>query len=194
MASTASFVRPSFEEALNAWKSRLRLQSFPTDLLWVFDENLCFEKSTGSPGGFRFGYQLVFTPPPPEAEHIAYNYFCESTAPVVFYRAGSSQGKSVCLLLCDPWFEDKTEAQGFAKRDDWLMAFRTGSSEELEEIKDKERWQNRILRDRPLHDLDFCMTLQAVHETLAHGRVLSAYERYALKLLHGWRRFLHHQA
>jgi len=43
------------------------------------------------------------------------------------------------------------------------------------------------LRDRPLHDLDFCMTLRAIHETLAHGRVLTAYERYALKLLSSWR-------
>jgi hypothetical protein len=31
--------------------------------------------------------------------------------------------------------------------------------------------------------LDFCMTLQAVHETLAHGRVLTPYEQYALKIL-----------
>jgi hypothetical protein len=32
------------------------------------------------------------------------------------------------------------------------------------------------------------MTLRAIHETLAHGRVLTAYERYALKLLSSWRR------
>ena len=35
------------------------------------------------------------------------------------------------------------------------------------------------------------MTLRAVHETLAHGRVLTAYEHYALKLLDAWRRLLH---
>jgi hypothetical protein len=70
------------------------------------------------------------------------------------------------------------------------MAFRPGPNEEIEEIKDKQRWLNRIVRDRPIHDLDFCMTLQAIHETLAHGRVLTAYERYALKLLHGWRKLL----
>jgi hypothetical protein len=34
------------------------------------------------------------------------------------------------------------------------------------------------------------MTLRAVHETLAHGRVLSAYEHYALKLLHAWKRLI----
>jgi hypothetical protein len=35
------------------------------------------------------------------------------------------------------------------------------------------------------------MTLRAVHETLAHGRVLTAYEHYALRFLHAWRRMLH---
>jgi hypothetical protein len=187
MANTPSFARPRFDEALEAWKSRLHLLGLPTDLLWIFDENLCFEKN---PGEVRFGYQLIFTPPPPDAERIAYEHFSEFNAPLVFYRAGSSQGKSVCLLLCDKWFEKRTEAEGYSKRDDWLMAFRPGPNEQIEEIKDKQRWLNRIVRDRPIHDLDFCMTLQAIHETLAHGRVLTAYERYALKLLHGWRKFL----
>ena len=190
MASTPSHARPPFPEAVSAWKSRLKLAGLPTDLLWVFDENLCFEKPPGTPEGFRLGYQLVFTPPPPEAERIAYEHFAELNAPLVFYRAGSSQGKSVCLLLCDKWFEGKSEADGFSRRDDWLMAFRPGPPVEIEEIKDRQRWQQRLLRDRPLHDLDFCMTLQAIHETLAHGRILTAYERYALKLLHSWRRLL----
>ena len=190
MASTSPHVRPPFHEATSAWKSRLRLQGLPTDLLWLFDENLCFEKKPDSPGGFQFGYQLVFTPPPPDAEQIAYDHFAAFPAPLVFYRLGSAKGKSVCLMLCDKWFETKTEANGFEKREDWLMLFRTGSPEEIPEITDKQRWQNRIVRDRPLHDLDFCMTLQAIHETLAHGRVLTAYERYALKFLHGWRKIL----
>lgn len=190
MANPPSYTRPRFEEALEAWKSRLRLLGFPTDLLWLFDENLCFEKGQGQGG---FGYQLMFTPPPPDAERIAYEHFSQLNAPLVFYRAGSSQGRSVCLLLCDKWFENKTEAEGFSRRDDWLMLFRPGQAQEMEEIKDKQRWVNRVVRDRPIHDLDFCMTLQAVHETLAHGRILTAYERYALKLLHGWRRFLRTQ-
>ena len=50
----------------------------------------------------------------------------------------------------------------------------------------EQRWKQRILRDRPLHDLDFSMSLRSVHEILAHGRVLTAYEHYALKFLHGW--------
>ncbi|HTL57674.1 MAG TPA: hypothetical protein VL361_18455 [Candidatus Limnocylindrales bacterium] len=190
MASTPSHARPPFDEAVNAWKSRLGLLGLPTNFVWIFDENLCFEKFPNDPAGFRLGYQLIFTPPPPNAERIAYDHFSEFSAPLVFYRVGTSNGKSVCLLLCDKWFEQKTEKEGYSRRDDWLMAFRPGGLEEIEEIKDKERWKNRILRDRPLHDLDFCMTLQGVHETLAHGRVLTAYERYALKFLHGWRRFL----
>ena len=76
------------------------------------------------------------------------------------------------------------------RSDEWRMAFRTGGPEGIEEITDRARWENRIVRDRPLHDLDFCMSLRAVHETLAHGRVLSAYERYALKLTHVWRKWL----
>jgi hypothetical protein len=190
MASTPSYARPSFDEAVKAWQSRLGLLGLPTSLLWVFDENLCFERRPGDPSDFRLGYQVDFTPPPADAERVAYDYFSEFGAPLVFYRIGSSKSKSVCLLLCDKWFETKTEAEGYARRDDWRMWFRAGPQEEVEEIKDQERWRRRILRDRPLHDLDFCMTLQGVHETLAHGRVLTAYERYGLKLLHGWRKFL----
>jgi hypothetical protein len=105
-------------------------------------------------------------------------------------RLGSHDGKSVCLLLCDQWFRTKTESEGYTRRREWHMAFRPGTAQELEEVKDKQRWEARLLRNRPLHDLDFCMTLRAVHETLAHGRVLTAYERYALKLLHVWRHWL----
>jgi hypothetical protein len=109
---------------------------------------------------------------------------------LVWYRLGSSKGKSVCVLLCDSWFQRKTEADGFITRPAWLMLFRPGPEQEVEEIKDKERWEKRLLRDRPLHDLDFGMTLRAVHEVLAHGRVLTAYEHYALRFLHVWRHWL----
>ncbi|MEI6569278.1 MAG: hypothetical protein WCR20_21540, partial [Verrucomicrobiota bacterium] len=61
---------------------------------------------------------------------------------------------------------------------------------ELEEITDFQRWRQRLMKSRPLHDLDFCMDLKAVHEILAHGRVLTAYEHYALRFLHAWGRLL----
>jgi hypothetical protein len=182
--------RPPFLEARDAWKALLGQRGWPTDLLWIFDENLCFERAPASPAGFRLGFQTVLTPAPPDAEQIAYYHFAEFSAPLVFYRLGSCRGKSVCLLLCDEWFAAKPEADGYLRRADWNILFRPGSAEEIEELTDRTRWENRLLRDRPLHDLDFCMTLRAIHETLAHGRVLTAYDRYALKLLHVWRRVL----
>jgi len=188
MSKLPQFSRPTFNEALNEWKIVLGQRRLPADIVWVYDENLCFEKDPASKGGFKLGYQTQFTPPPADAERIAYDHFCEFEARIVFYRIGSSRGKSVCLLLCDQWFEPKSETDGFIKRDNWLISFRPGDAEEIEEVADEKRWKRRILKKRPLHDLDFCMTLQAVHETLAHGRVLTAYEQYALKILGGRRR------
>src|SRR5512142_1217640 len=94
-------------------------------------------------------------------------------------------------MLCDPWFESRRERDGFVARDEWLISFYPGGAAEVEEVADEERWKQRMVRDRPLHDLDFCMTLRAVHEILAHGRVLTTYEHYALRLLGAWRRFVH---
>jgi hypothetical protein len=190
MEKSSRFTRPTFSEALKTWKATLSQRGFPAELVWVFDENLCFEKDPADGGKFKLGFQTCFAPPPPDAEQIAYEHFAGFQAPVIFYRIGSSHGKSVCLLLCDEWFQAKGEKDGFIRRDEWLISFQPGGPEEIEEITDAQRWKQRIMRDRPLHDLDFCMTLQAVHETLAHGRVLTAYEHYALKLLHAWRRLL----
>jgi len=194
MQNKPQYTRPAFSDALASWLSLLKQNGMSPDLIWLFDENLCFEKDPANAPGFRLGFQTVFTPPPAEAAQIAYDHFAEVDAPLVWYRLGTSQDKSVCLLLCDPWFQSKTEGEGFTKRPEWNMLFRTGPQQQLEEVKDKERWEHRLLRDRPLHDLDFSMPLRAVHETLAHGRVLTAYERYALKLLHVWWHWLgdHH--
>ncbi len=190
MPTDLKFTRPTFVEALTAWEAVLDQRRLPIDLLWIFDENLCFEKDPAGPGGFKLGFQTRFAPLPPQAEQIAYEHFSEFEARIVFYRIGTFRGKSICLVLCDPWFEAKGEADGFVRRDDWLISFRPGGPEEIEEIDDEQRYQRRILRDRPLHDLDFCMTLRSVHETLAHGRVLTSYEHYALKFLDAWRRLL----
>ncbi len=190
MQHKPKYTRPSLEDAITAWKALLSQRGFPTELVWIFDENLCFETAPAGGSGFRLGFQTSFTPPPPGAERVAYEYFSDFDARLVFYRIGSCRGRSLCLALCDEWFEARKEAEGFVQRDDWLMSFYPGAQAEVEEIKDEQRWRNRVLRNRPLHDLDFCMTLRAVHESLAHGRVLSTYERYALKLLHLWRQIL----
>ena len=188
MPQLPQFARPSFSVALNEWKTILGQRRLPTDLVWIFDENLCFEKDAAAKGGFKLGFQTQITPPPADAEKIAFDHFCEHEARVVFYRIGSSGGKSVCLLLCDGWFESKGEREGFIKHDPWLISFHPGEAVEVAEITDESRWKQRILRDRPLHDLDFCMTLQSVHETLAHGRLLTPYEQFALKVFGGARR------
>jgi hypothetical protein len=190
MTQIPRFTRPSYAEALQAWKSILSARHLPADMLWIFDENLCFEDDLAHPGRFKLSFQTRFSPLPPSADEIAYEHFTEFDFPIVFYRLGSAAGKSVCVLLADEWFRNKGEAEGFIHRDDWLISFHPGAPESIEEITDRARWEARILRDRPLHDLDFCMTLRAVHETLAHGRVLSTYEHYALKFLHAWRQFL----
>jgi hypothetical protein len=192
MSKTSQVTRPAFGTVLQAWKAALTQRGFSPDIVWLFEENLCFENAPAAAGGFRFGFQTAFTPPPAGAEQIAYEHFNDFKARIVFYRLGASRGKSVCLLLCDDWFEPKSDKEGFVRRDDWGISFRPGGSEEIEEIADESRWKSRIVRGRPLHDLDFCMTLQAVHETLAHGRVLSAYEHYALRFLDAWRRWLTH--
>lgn len=191
MPNLPPFSRPTFESALAAWQKLLRERQFSTDLIWIFDENLIFE--TDAAGQSKLGFQTQLTPTPASAERIAFNYFCDFEARIVFYRLGKAGGKSVCLMLCDSWFESKNEKDGFLRRDEWLMSFYPGANLELEEITDAQRWKQRILRGRPLHDLDFSMTLRGVHEILAHGRVLSSYEHYALKFLHGWGRFLGHQ-
>ena len=192
MRNIPRIVRPTFGESLNAWKAALAQRGLPTESIWIFDENLCFEPDTDGKGNFKLGFQTRFTPPPLQAEQIAYHHFCEFELPVVFYRIGTWAGKSICLLLCDSWFQSKGEKEGFIRRDDWLMAFRLGGPESIEEITDEERWKGRLIRNRPLHDLDFCMTLRGIHEILAHGRVLTSYERYALKFLDTWRHWLHH--
>ncbi len=191
MAKPRHYTRPTFDQALTAWRELLASRGLPEESLWVFEENFCFERDPSSPQGFRLGFQTALTPPPPGAERIAFHYFSDFEAPVVFYRAGSCGGKSISTLLCDPWFETKSDADGYLRREDWLMAFRPGGPQPIEEITDAARWGQRMVRSRPLHELDFCLTLRAIHETLAHGRVLTTYERFALRLLHAWRRLLH---
>src|SRR5208282_2300469 len=104
--STPHIVRPPLDLALEAWTACLSRHALPAEPLWIFSENLCLERSHTAPGSLHFGFQTKFTPPPDDALDIAYDHFCESNARIVFYRLGSASNRSVCLLLCDTWFEE----------------------------------------------------------------------------------------
>jgi len=186
--SSVAAVRPKLPEALAALKNLLTERGFAPELLWIFEENLCFERKPDVPGGIHIGFQTRFAPVPGEALEIAYEHFCESDARLVFYRLGESQGRSVCILLGDPWFADKQAAEGYLRRDDWGISFFPGQKIEIEQINDMRRWIRRLRRERPLHDVDFCMTLASLDEIQIHGRVLSAGERYSEEMLGKLRR------
>jgi hypothetical protein len=190
--SSVAFNRPNTAEALAAWKKLLAERGFGTDLLWIFEENLCFEKKPDVPGGIHIGFQTRFAPVPAESLDIAYEHFCEAEARIVFYRLGACKGRSVCILLGDPWFNEKKESDGYARRDEWGISFYPGQKLDIEEVTDMRRWIRRLRRERPLHDVDFCMTLAAVDEIQIHGRVLTAGERYSEEMLGKLRRIFSH--
>jgi hypothetical protein len=192
MNPASTFTRPPLPAALDVWSKLLAERSYSTDLLWIFEENLCFEKSPSAPGGFKLGFQTQFAPPPAEALDMAYEHFCESAARIVFYRLGGCQGRSLCLVLGDEWLESRGAADGYCRRDDWRMSFYPGRHDEIEEVTDMQRWLRRLKRGRPLHDLDFSMTLAAIEEMKFHGRVLAPYERFAGQILGKLRRLFAH--
>src|SRR5882672_5273348 len=184
------FTRPALDEALEAWQINLAQHDLPTKLLWVFSENLCIENSRATPGSFRFGFQTKFTPPDDDALEVAYDHFSETDERIVFYRLGSSPRGSVCILLCDSWFEEKNANEGFERRDDWKISFHPGHAGDIEEVTDLTRWVRRVTRDRAFHDFDFGMALETIDEIKVHGRPLMPYERMAQKMLNRLRRML----
>jgi len=192
MNPSVAFTRPPLSRALEAWKKMLSERKLATHLLWIFEENLCCEAKPDVPGGVHIGFQTKFSPVPREALEIAYEHFCESDARIVFYRLGESKGRSVCSLLGDDWFNDRRERDGFVLRDDWGISFHPGQRIEIEEVTNMRRWIRRLRRERPLHDVDFCMTLLAVDEIQVHGRVLTPGERYSEAMLGKLRRIFSH--
>jgi len=190
MNPPAPFKRPALDQALAAWKAMLAERGFKTDLTWIFEENLCFEKSPGAPDGFHFGFQTKFTPPSDDALEIAFDHFAETGARMVFYRLGDAPDASVCILLCDPWFENKGGAEDYVRRDDWKMSFHPGPADNIEEVTDLTRWLRRVKRNRALHDFDFCMALATVDEIKIYGRPLAPYERFAETMLNRLRRVM----
>jgi len=190
MTVAAAFKRPTLEEALTAWKQLLAQRGFSTNLLWLFEENLCLEKSRLAQSRVHFAFQTRFTPPPADALDIAYDYFSGTKARLVFYRAGVCRGQSLCILLCDSWFDGKGESEGYLHRDEWHMSFHPALNEEIEEVTDLSRWLRRAKHSRSFHDLDFCMTLATIEEIRTYGRPLAPYERFAQTMLNRLRRFL----
>jgi hypothetical protein len=187
METTRRYQRPPFETALEAWKNLLQKKNFPTNIVWILDENLCFEKESDTAAGIKLGFQTNFTTHPPDAAKTTYHHFAEMDARMVFYRLGTHAGRSICIQLCDAWFEPKNEAEGYVRQDPWLISFYPGAEEQIEEITDSKRWQGRMVHGRPLTAVDFCMTLAALRELKAHGRVLSPDERFGLKILRSMR-------
>src|SRR5271170_707665 len=188
--SNQGFTRPTLPTALAAWKENLASRGLPAEQLWIFAENLCIEPSRTTPGSFSIGFQTKFSPPDADALEIAYDHFSESPARIVFYRLGSAGNKSVCILLCDPWFEEKNTRDGYERRDDWKISFRPGHAGEIEEVTDLKRWVRRVKRDRAFHDFDFSMALETIDEIKIHGRTLMPYERISQRMLNRLRTIL----
>ena len=188
--SNQKFDRPSLPAALAAWETCLKKNSLPASPLWIFSENLCIEAATETPGGFRVGFQTKFTPVFDDALPVAYEHFAATDARMVFFRLGTAQNNSVSILLCDPWFEEKSARDGFERHDDWGISFRPGRAGDIEEVTDLARWVRRVKRNHPLHDLDFAMSLETIDELLVHGRTLVPYERFAERMVNRLRRML----
>jgi hypothetical protein len=182
--------RPTLAKAVDIWKKLLVERDLSTNLLWIFEENLCFEKETGALGGFHLGFQTKFTTPSDDALDIAFDHFSESGARIVFYRLGEYRDQSICVLLCDTWFDTKDESEGYLRRNEWNMSFHPGLDDKIEEIADLSRWLRRVKRGRGFHDLDFCMTLATIDEIKTYGRPLAHYEQFARTMLNRLRRFL----
>ena len=183
--SKTNFSRPPLSIALDAWKKHLAAAGLPEESLWIFAENLCIESPADD---LRVGFQTKFTPPDEDALEIAYDIFSGSAGRIVFYRLGTARKKSVSILLCDPWLENRGAKEGFILQADWNIAFRSGPAEAIEEIADLVRWVRRVKRGRGLQDYDFGMSLATIDEIKLHGRPLLPYERMAEKMMDNLRR------
>lgn len=189
MQKSQTVQRPSFEVALKEWNQILSQAGLSTACEWILDENLVFEQDAKAPTGVRLGFQTQFTLRPANLAQASYDFFTDFEARIVFYRLGSSGGKSICLLLCDPVFETRSEAEGFIRRNDWQVSFHPGGTNEVEEITDGARWKNRIIGGRPLADVDFCLPLATLRELEIHGRALEPGERFGVKVVGAWERW-----
>jgi hypothetical protein len=189
MQSAQTNQRPPFDEALKQWNQLLAQAGHPTACEWILDENLVFESDAKVATGVKLGFQTQFTLRPADLAQASYDFFTDFEARLVFYRLGTSGGKSICLLLCDPVFETRGAGEGFVRRDDWQISFHPGEKTDVEEITDGARWKNRLIGGRPLADVDFCLPLAALREQEIHGRTLEPGERFGVKVVEAWQRW-----
>ncbi len=186
---TQKYQRPPFETALKEWQRLLTVAGLPADCEWILDDNLVFEKDASTPAGVRLAFQTQFTQRPADLAPATYDFFSDFEARLVFYRLGTANGKSVCLILCDPVFETRGDAEGFTRRDEWFISFYPGPDAAIEEITDAQRYKNRIISGRPLMDVDFCMPAVVLREIEVHGRALTTPERFGVKVVEAWQRW-----
>jgi len=189
MSEDLNCERPYFFTALDEWRRILQQHGLPEEIDWILDENLVFERDLTRPNGLRLGFQTQFTATPPELAERTYSFFSDFSARIVFYCLGRCGGRSVCMILCDPVFESRDLEDGFIRRDDWMISFHPGSGAEIEEITDEQRWKERIIRGRPLSDLDFCMPVNVLRELDAHGRPLNPDERLGVQMFGAFQRW-----
>ena len=189
MSDAPKYQRPAFDDAMQEWHKVLNGFGHFTECEWILDENLVFERDAKCASGVRVSFQTAFTLRPQNLAQVTYDFFTDYDARMVFYRLGTHRGRSICLLLCDPMFETRGPAEGFLRRDDWSISFHPGEQSEIEEITDGQRWKNRLVSGRPLADVDFCMPLAAIRELEVHGRVLTPYERFGVKVIDAWQRW-----
>ena len=95
-----------------------------------------------------------------------------------------------CILLCDPWLDKRSTAEGFVVRPEWRVSFRAGKPGDIEEVTELTRWVRRAKGGRDFQDFDFGMSLATIDEIRLHGRPLLPFERMADKMIGNLRRKL----
>jgi len=106
-------VHPSqvFAEALKAWQNHcLPNAAFRPDCVWIFDENLCFERDPARAGEFQARIPDTVHSPRLTRRRLLNEHFCGIASRLVFYRIGNvARGIRLSGAL-RPWFEPKGES------------------------------------------------------------------------------------
>ena len=114
MESDTKFTRPTLTEALDAWQQLLAERGFATNLAWIFEENLCIETAARRARAVSASVSRPNSRRRPMTRWTSRSTIFPRPARGWFFTGSAkSPGKSVCILLCDPWFEDKGDADGY---------------------------------------------------------------------------------